>query len=69
MRSSRKKTKSLGQLREKSWRALHRERCDFCGCGLGGDRVKATHSTGLVFYLCLRCGVPVMCSVASLPVG
>jgi ribosomal protein S14 len=66
---TRKRSVSLLELRERSWRAQNKQRCDFCGRGLGDDRVKATHSTGLVFYLCVRCGVPILRSMASLPVA
>jgi hypothetical protein len=65
---ARKGSVSLKELRERSWRACNKGRCDFCGRGLGDERVKATHSSGLVFYLCVRCGVPILQEVASLPV-
>jgi len=59
---------SIHELRERSWRARNKRRCDFCGRGLGDERVKATHSTGIVFYLCVQCGVPILEQAASLPV-
>jgi rRNA maturation endonuclease Nob1 len=64
-----KRSLSIHQLREQSWRARNKQRCDLCGCVLRDQRVKATHSTGLVFYLCPSCGVPILKQVASLPVG
>ncbi len=63
-----KKRVLLQQLRERSWRACNKQRCDFCGSYLGDARIKATHSSGLIFYLCVSCGAPVLQSVALLPV-
>jgi uncharacterized cysteine cluster protein YcgN (CxxCxxCC family) len=62
MSATRRKKKTLQQLREKSWRSLHCGRCDFCDAQLLDGRIKAWHSSGLLFYLCLSCGSPVLAS-------
>ena len=34
-----------------------RWRCDFCGRRMVNERVKMTHSSGMVFFACVPCGM------------